>query len=298
MEDNKQLILTVLCTSYNQEKYIQECLDGIVMQKCSYKWEAIVHDDASTDGTQDIIREYAIKFPEIIKPILQTENQFSKKDGSLRKILMDACRGKYIANLEGDDYWTDPLKLQKQVDYLEQHPECGLVRTDFDRYYQSNGKLEKGMFESMHNLKDTLQDYLLNALFAGPCTWVYRTEIDKNRILLPTKDFFNGDLAILLETCRLSSIKFLPDNTAVYRILDKSVSHIASPLKTIDFLNRLKNTRLLYAKREPLPFKFKLWYSICRSYRYRYMDAGIYRRWFFMCVNDFIHLFFFPNKYF
>ena len=174
MKDKSQLVLTVLCTSYNQVDYIRECLEGIVMQKCSYKWEAIVHDDASTDGTQDVIREYAVKFPNIIKPILQTENQFSKKDGSLRRILLEACKGKYIANLEGDDYWTDPLKLQKQLDYLESHPECGLVRTDFNRYYQETGKLEKGMFKSMEGITDTFQDYLLNARFAGPCTWVYR----------------------------------------------------------------------------------------------------------------------------
>lgn len=297
MEVNNQLILTVLCTSFNQVDYIRECLEGIVMQKCSFKWEAIVHDDASTDGTQDIIREYAAKYHDIIKPILQHENQFSKKDGSLRNILMNACKGKYIANLEGDDYWTDPLKLQKQVEYLENHPECGLVRTNYNRYYQTTKKLEKGVFEGTQHISDTLQYYLLYAPFAGPCTWVYRTEIDKERVLLPTKKYFNGDLTILLETCRLSSIKFMEDNTAVYRILGKSVSHV-SPVMAIDFLNRLKNTRILYAKREPIKFKLKLWYFLCRSYRYRYIDAGIYRKWFSMCLRDFIELFFIPNRYF
>ena len=298
MKDKSQLVLTVLCTSYNQVDYIRECLEGIVMQKCSYKWEAIVHDDASTDGTQDVIREYAVKFPNIIKPILQTENQFSKKDGSLRRILLEACKGKYIANLEGDDYWTDPLKLQKQLDYLESHPECGLVRTDFNRYYQETGKLEKGMFKSMEGITDTFQDYLLNARFAGPCTWVYRAEYDIERKLLPTNKYFNGDLTLLLEVARLSSITCLKDNTAVYRILDKSVSHIASPFKALDFLKRLKNTRLLYAKREPISFKFKLWYFICRSYRYKYLDVKMYDKWFVMCIKDFIELFFVPNKYF
>lgn len=297
MKDNTQLTLTVLCTSYNQVNYIRECLDGIVMQRCSYNWEAIVHDDASTDGTQDIIREYAQRYPDIIKPILQTENQYSKKDGSLRRILMNACKGKYIANLEGDDYWTDPYKLQKQIDYLESHPECGLVRTDFDRYYQSENKLEQGMFDGMHGMTDTMQDYLLNARFAGPCTWVYRADIDKNRVLLPTKEYFNGDLTLLLEMCRCSTIKFLPDNTAVYRILDNSASHIASPIKAIDFLNRLKNTRILYAKNEPLLFKLKLWYCICRSYRYKYIDANIYRKWIPMCISDFLKLFIYPTKY-
>ena len=145
MEDSHPLLLTVCCTSYNQVDYIRQCLEGIVMQRTSFRFEAVIHDDASTDGTQDIIREYAEKYPAIIKPILQQENQFSKHDGSLRRILITACKGKYTANLEGDDYWTDPLKLQKQVDFLESHPDYGMVRTNFSRYYQNENRLEPGM---------------------------------------------------------------------------------------------------------------------------------------------------------
>ena len=93
------------------------------MQKTNFRFEAIVHDDASTDGTAAIIKEYADKYPNIIKPILETENQYSKHDGSLARIIQKHMRGKYIAMCEGDDYWTDPLKLQKQVDFLESHSE-------------------------------------------------------------------------------------------------------------------------------------------------------------------------------
>ena len=84
------------------------------MQKTNFRFEAIVHDDASTDGTATIIKEYAEKYPDIIKPILETENQYSKHDGSLRRIVDEACLGgKYVAWCEGDDYWIDALKLQK-----------------------------------------------------------------------------------------------------------------------------------------------------------------------------------------
>ena len=96
------------------------------MQKTNFRFEAIVHDDASTDRTADIIREYAAKYPDIIKPIYETENQYSKRDGSLRRIMDAACTGKYIARCEGDDYWIDPFKLQKQVDFLEANPEHSL----------------------------------------------------------------------------------------------------------------------------------------------------------------------------
>lgn len=117
------LMVTIRCVAYNHEPYIRECLEGFVMQKTNFRFEAIVHDDASTDGTANIIREYAEKYPDIIKPIFETENQYSKRDGSLRRIMNSHMKGKYIAMCEGDDYWIDPYKLQKQVDYLEKHAE-------------------------------------------------------------------------------------------------------------------------------------------------------------------------------
>ena len=124
---DNQIIVSIKCLVYNHAPYIRQCLDGFVMQKTNFRFEAIVHDDASTDGTQDIIREYAEKYPDIINPIYETENQYSKKDGSLRKIMNNACNGKYIALCEGDDYWIDPLKLQKQVDILEKHSDYTIL---------------------------------------------------------------------------------------------------------------------------------------------------------------------------
>ena len=109
----KDIKLSIVCTAYNHEKYIRSALDGFVMQKTNFAFEAIVHDDASTDGTADIIREYAKKYPDIIVPIIQTENQHSKKVQITREIIFPMIKGKYIAFCEGDDYWTDPYKLQK-----------------------------------------------------------------------------------------------------------------------------------------------------------------------------------------
>ena len=83
MRENEPLMVTILCLVYNHESYIRQCLEGFVMQKTNFRFEAIVHDDASTDGTAAIIREYAEKYPDINKPIFETENQYSKGDGSL-----------------------------------------------------------------------------------------------------------------------------------------------------------------------------------------------------------------------
>lgn len=124
------ILVTIHCTVYNHEPFIRKCLDGFVMQQTNFPFEAIVHDDASTDGSADVIREYAAKYPQIIKPILQTENQWSKKDGSIGRIMSAHTRGKYLAVCEGDDFWTDPLKLQRQVDFLENHPEYSLTCTN------------------------------------------------------------------------------------------------------------------------------------------------------------------------
>lgn len=121
--DNNETMVSILCTAYNHEKYIKQCLDGFIMQKTNFKFEVIVHDDPSTDNTANIIREYENKYPDIIKPIYQKENQYSK-GVSLSKIMCAKCRGKYVAFCEGDDFWTDELKLQKQVDALENNTEC------------------------------------------------------------------------------------------------------------------------------------------------------------------------------
>lgn len=107
-KDTEPLMVSIRCLTYNHEKYIRDTLEGFVMQKTSFRFEAIVHDDASTDGTANIIREYAEKYPDIIKPIYETENQYSKHDGSLKRILDEHVVGKYVALCEGDGCWTDP----------------------------------------------------------------------------------------------------------------------------------------------------------------------------------------------
>ena len=126
----EQVIVSIHCLVYNHEAYIKKCLEGFVMQKTNFLFEAIVHDDASTDKSADIIREYAEKFPHIIKPIYQTENQYSQKNGAIGQAIAAKTRGKYIALCEGDDCWVDPFKLQKQVDFLEAHPDYSLACTD------------------------------------------------------------------------------------------------------------------------------------------------------------------------
>ena len=129
MSANSDILLAISCLVYNHATYLRQCLDGFIMQQTNFRFVAIVHDDASTDHSAEIIREYAAKYPDILRPIYETENQWSKSDGSLTKIMdaaIDATGAKYVAICEGDDYWTDPLKLQKQVDFLEEHSDYSM----------------------------------------------------------------------------------------------------------------------------------------------------------------------------
>lgn len=136
----KNPLVSISCITFNHAPYIRQCLDGFLMQQCDFDFEILIHDDASTDETQEIIKEYAVKYPEIIKPILQKENQYSKGRSISATYNWPRARGKYIALCEGDDYWTDPLKLQKQVDFLEANPEYSLVCGGFISKNEETGE--------------------------------------------------------------------------------------------------------------------------------------------------------------
>ena len=108
-QSNIEPLVSICCLTYNHAPYIRDAIEGFLMQKTNFPVEILIHDDASTDGTADIIREYETRYPDIIKPIYQTENQYSKGVKISREYQFSRARGKYIALCEGDDYWTDKL---------------------------------------------------------------------------------------------------------------------------------------------------------------------------------------------
>lgn len=120
-----EVMVSVLVVTYNHEKYIGQALDGILRQKTNFKYDVIVHDDASTDHTAEIVREYEKKYPDIVKGIYQKTNQFNNYN-VLVKCLYPQIRGKYFAAFDGDDYWIDENKLQIQVDFMENHPDYSM----------------------------------------------------------------------------------------------------------------------------------------------------------------------------
>ncbi len=119
-------LVSIVCDTYNHAPFIRDALDGFLNQKTDFSFEIIVHDDASTDGTADIIREYERAHPALFRCVYRTQNIYSRDPKILEHYVFPLARGKYIAICEGDDYWTSPDKLQKQISYMQAHPACTL----------------------------------------------------------------------------------------------------------------------------------------------------------------------------
>lgn len=207
--------VSICCTAYNHVDYIRQCLDGFVMQKTSFPIEVLIHDDASTDGTQDIIREYADKYPDIIIPIYQTVNQYSKGVKVSLIYNYSRAKGKYIALCEGDDYWTDPYKLQKQVDFLESHPDYVMCSHRFDQYYEEERRLEKEQDESFQGADYDLKNLIGGKWLTQTLTVMYR----RSALDLQHYESYGMSMDIILFYALLKEGKgyCFPDVMGVYR---------------------------------------------------------------------------------
>ncbi len=123
---NDAPLVSIVCDTYNHAPYVADALEGFLMQRTDFPFEIIVHDDASNDGTREILLAYEARYPGLIRLVLRTQNKYSYDPKILEHYVFPLARGKYVAICEGDDYWTSPDKLQKQVSYLEAHPACTL----------------------------------------------------------------------------------------------------------------------------------------------------------------------------
>ena len=267
------VFVSIRCIAYNQEPYIRQCLDGFVMQNTDFRFEAIVHDDASTDGTAAIIREYAEKYPDIIKPIFETENQFSKKDGSLGRIMSEACKGKYVAFCEGDDYWTDPLKLQKQVDFLEGHEEYSMCCTGFTQTFGGNESEKSPM---VFDLDDITIEHLIKGQWIGTATVVYRKEL-LDDYKPPFSHLPFGDVPMWFHLALKGKIKYLKDITANYRRLNESACHFSDKKKEYLFGLDVMRVREYYAK---LADKINVAQPMFSKNSHYYLEQCYQNQWF------------------
>jgi len=215
-------LVAIRCITYNHEPYIRDALEGFVMQRTTFPFVAIVHDDASTDNTAAIIREYADKYPDIIKPIYETENQYSKRDGSLGRIKEAACKAtgaKYIAICEGDDYWTDPLKLQKQVDFLEFHPDYSMSFSNAIVHYNDK-KTNDHLFAPLETREYSEQE-IANAWITPTASFCYRASIHDStyyQLYEQSGKFIAGDYPLMMCILRAGKVFAFKEPFCVYRI--------------------------------------------------------------------------------
>ena len=200
----------------------------------TFQYEVLIHDDASTDGTTDIIKEYADRYPKIIKPLLQKENQFSKGVKITYTYQMPRAKGKFIAFCEGDDYWIDENKLQNQVDFLMAHPDYGLVYSKCYQFYEP----KQMFYKKKLGVQSNFNDLLINGnsiptntvlLYKDDYLLYYDTIVPKDR------RWKMGDYPLWLYISTKKKIYCLDKCMSVYRILSKSASHSSDYNKVYQF---------------------------------------------------------------
>ncbi|TDT43467.1 glycosyltransferase involved in cell wall biosynthesis [Halospina denitrificans] len=242
-------LVTIQCITFNHRSFLDDAINGFLMQETNFPFEILIHDDASTDGTRELIEEYQAKYPRIIKTVLQSENQYSQGRRAL-SFLHHKSHGKYIAVCEGDDYWTDKKKLQIQVDFLERHPDYVISGHDAFVIDENSKELTLSKLSNSHK-KDYTGDELSksNALILT-MSWVYRNIIPD---FAPERNFVrNGDKFLISILGRYGKSHFHDEiQPAAYRIHSGGVwSYSGSDSKLDDMINTLFWMYRYYKRKE------------------------------------------------
>ncbi|MBR5621150.1 glycosyltransferase family 2 protein [Candidatus Saccharibacteria bacterium] len=263
MKDDKKVKVSIICLVYNHEKYLRECLDGFVKQKVNFRFEALVHDDASTDDSKKIIEEYARKYPDIIKPIYEKENIYQRVP-YMFPVVAKFGAGKYVAICEGDDFWTDSTKLQRQYDYMEEHPDCALCFHDAEYLDMVTGK--KTMHTNIFGEKTSIDGkYDAGTILA--CEYITGDAIPTASLFFRMEDIIDlpqfyfeapcEDFPLKLILASRGYAYYMPRVMSVYRRnvigsatyrwarqnTKKEIARYESIIKTLDRFNEYSNNR-------------------------------------------------------
>jgi len=239
---SKNPLVSVKMITYNHEPYIAQAIEGVVKQETEYPFELIIGEDCSTDRTREIVFDYQRKYPHIIRVITSDRNVGMKKNGYRTT---KACRGKYIAFCEGDDYWHHPYKLQKQVDYMETHSECELVCSDFDVYHAPSGRIIRNIVKSRNlrlpinvGVADFVEGKGLRSIVT--CTVMVRRRlsqhlIDSDPYIHQSDEFLMVDRQLWAELATVEDTAYMPESLATYRQVEESASNSRDRRKQLRF---------------------------------------------------------------
>ncbi len=240
-------LVSIKCLAYNHGPYIEDALKGFVSQKTDFPFEVIVHDDASTDQTAEVIRRYAAEYPDIIKPVFEAVNQYSRYYEVVEPMINELMTGKYIAFCEGDDYFTDPLKLQKQVDYLEAHPDVNMVYGRVERIDALTGR----KIDTWGGAAEKFDDLVIGNTVPTP-TVMFRRDVYqrfRKEIDLGSHKWRMGDFPMWLYFAATGGVRFMPETFSVYRVMQQSASHPDSLEKWILFQEDYRDIKLYFLER-------------------------------------------------
>lgn len=247
--DINDIKVSILCLTFNHEEYIKDALDSFLMQKTNFKYEILIHDDASTDNTPKIIQQYADKYSDIIKPIFQNENKYSKGISVNSVYQYPRVMGEYVAMCEGDDYWTDPLKLQKQVDVLDQNLKCNICAHKTVAVDAKSKEIIKYIAPYDSNQIISVNEVILGGGgFVATNSLMVRKCIVKNESKF--RKFLPLDYTTQIQGSLAGGMLYLSDCMAAYRLsakgswtvtmknnVDKHCEHIKRRIAMYDILN-------------------------------------------------------------
>ena len=220
-------LVSICCATYNQSKYITDCLEGFINQKVNFDFEILIHDDASFDCSAKIIRKYEEKYPNIIKAIYQLENQYSKGISISKTFQFPRALGKYIALCEGDDYWCDENKLQKQVDFMEKNPDYALCYHPAKMVYVEEKHKPVILGKSKYQNPQPYYN-LLKANYIPANSIMYRAKYLKEELNNYPDDIYPPDWFSHISVARHGKIGYLPDVMYVYRWNKQGISYTES----------------------------------------------------------------------
>lgn len=238
-------IVSVICATYNHEEYIRETIEGFLIQETDFPIEILIHDDASTDSTVAIIMEYTERYPKIIKPILQTENQHSKGQ-KISRLVLPYAKGDFIALCEGDDYWIDKHKLRKQVGVMHSNPDVGLVYANFADTKKQGGRWvvvwepAKTRFPDHDDLRGDIYNRVLDGRIRT-LTVLVRREMLEGLFArdIPFETYLFADNFIYLHTAAIALVERIDETVAIYRHSPISITR-GTALSRLKFLLNIK----------------------------------------------------------